>query len=84
MTSPSKHGCKVKTPKREPGESFHDYMRRLYKEQPELATANEHHVQAKLPLDLYAPFYRFLKERGWSKSKGVQYAIYQLLNNKNV
>ena len=84
MTLPSKHGCRVKTPTREAGESFHDYMRRLYRDQPALIDENDHHVQAKLPLDLYRPFYRFLKEKGWSKSKGVQFAIYQLLNSKNV
>ena len=85
MTSPSKHGCRVKTPERRPGEPFHDYMRRLYSAQPPAhAPGNSQHVQAKLPLDLYLAFNNLLKEKNWSKSEGVQYAIYQLLNSKNV
>ena len=84
MTSPSKHGCRVKTPARKEGEEFHEYMRRLYKEQPDLCPGNDHHVQAKLPRDLYNAFHQFIEQKGWSKSQAVQFAIYNLLNKENV
>ena len=43
---------------------------------------NECHVQAKLPPDLYQQFWRFLKAKNFSKSTGVQYAIFQTLKNE--
>ena len=36
-------------------------------------------VNAKLTPELYRRFYDFLKSKNWSKSRGVQYAIYKLL-----
>lgn len=83
MTQTKAHGFSEPTPKQNADESFHEYMHRLYKSQPQLGMINNH-VQAKLPRDLYVPFYQFLKEKGWSKSKGVQYAIYRLLQKDNV
>ena len=38
--------------------------------------------QARLPNEMHHKFYALLKEMHWSKSRGVQYAIYQLLNKK--
>ena len=73
-------------------EEFHSMMRRLYEEQrlpPEDRNYgvsrydNTSLVQAKLPSALYTKFYKLLKDQGWSKSTGVQYAIYKLLNEKS-
>ena len=38
--------------------------------------------QARLPSDMHQKFYALLKELDWSRSRGVQYAIYLLLNQK--
>ena len=87
MTSLKGHGCKsVPDP-----EEFHAMMRRLYQEQrkpPEERDRsisrydNSSLVQAKLPSALYTKFYQLLKEQNWSKSTGVQYAIYKLLEQQ--
>ena len=39
--------------------------------------------QARLPSEMHQKFYALLKELDWSRSRGVQYAIYSLLNQKN-
>ena len=38
--------------------------------------------QARLPSEMHQKFYALLKEMHWSRSRGVQYAIYSLLNQK--
>ena len=38
--------------------------------------------QARLPSEMHQKFYALLKEMHWSKSRGIQYAIYLLLNQK--
>ena len=68
-------------------EEFHQMMRDLYAKQHQSETfsridENQYHVQAKLPSPLYTKFYQLLKDQGWSKSTGVQYAIYKLLNEQ--
>ena len=47
-----------------------------------MVNRNGYHVQAKLPPDLYQQFWALLKAKNFSKSTGVQYAIYQLLQNE--
>ena len=44
---------------------------------------NGYHVQAKLPPDLYQGFYSLLKAKGFTKSTGVQYAIFKLLESES-
>ena len=44
--------------------------------------ANTRLYQARLPSDMHRKFYALLKELHWSRSRGVQYAIYSLLNQK--
>ena len=65
---------------------FHRQMRKLYKEQHRVETLgvdmNQYHVQAKLPSALYRDFHALLKEKGWSISTGVQYAIHKLSQQK--
>ena len=39
--------------------------------------------QARLPREMHHKFYALLKKMHWSRSRGVQYAIYSLLNQKN-
>ena len=47
------------------------------------ADSNSYHVQAKLPSDLYQEFYAFLKAKNFSKSTGVQYAIYKVIHDES-
>jgi hypothetical protein len=70
---------------------FHQLMRDLYANQASkrrhemsdgLTIENQYHVQAKLPAALYKEFHDLLKERGWSISTGVQYAIHKLSQQK--
>ena len=66
-------------------QAFHEKMRGMYNSQPPLfdrKDGNDHIVQAKLPADIYVPFYQFLKEKGMTRSQGVQFAIYKLINGK--
>ena len=44
--------------------------------------ANTRLYQARLPSDMHRKFYALLKKMHWSRSRGVQYAIYSLLNQK--
>ena len=95
MTSTSSDGCQPRTPPREEDETFHAYMRRLYRMQSpitpkgvrdfasHLPLENMNVVQARLPDALLSDFYSFLKAKHWSKTTGIQYAIYKLLNEKN-
>lgn len=66
-------------------EQFHELMRKLYKEQHQVAPltdANQYHVQAKLPAPLYREFQALLKKNGWSITTGIQYAIHKLSQQK--
>ena len=64
---------------------FHQLMRKLYKEQHRVETLgvdmNQYHVQAKLPASLYRDFHALLKEKGWSITTGIQYAVHKLSQN---
>ena len=64
-------------------ESFADYMKAIYAEQRQQKvgtnTDNTYQVSARIPPQLYKAFFVFLQEKGWSKSRGVQFAIHQLL-----
>jgi len=66
-------------PMHEPG--FHEQMRELYalqhKSEP-LEKANQYHVQTRLPASLYKEFHALLKEKGWSITTGIQYAVHKL------
>ena len=65
---------------------FHQYMRKLYREQHKVETlgvdVNQYHVQAKLPASLYREFHALLKEKGWSITTGIQYAVHKLSQQK--
>ncbi len=67
---------------------FHALMRRLYREQREVGTMNgnkndnSYLVSAKLPCVVYRKFYDIAKQKGWSKSTLLQYAIHQLITGK--
>ena len=67
-------------------DQFHETMRALYRDQrfvrEDLDDQNQYHVQAKLPSALYRDFHALLKEKGWSISTGVQYAIHKLSQQK--
>ena len=67
-------------------DDFHMAMRALYRDQrfvrEDLDDQNQYHVQAKLPSALYRDFHALLKEKGWSISTGVQYAIHKLSQQK--
>ena len=66
-------------------EAFHEQMRAAYKLQGTLKdnrNGNDYHVQAKLPASLYSQFWNLLKKQNWSKTTGVRYAIYKLLNEQ--
>ena len=64
-------------------------MEQMYAEQRETNVGqknrdrNDHYVATKLPRQLHAEFYQWLKSRDWSKSRGVRFAIYQLLKSEN-
>ena len=63
---------------------FHQQMRELYAQQHQsepLTDANQYHVQAKLPASLYRDFHALLKEKGWSITTGIQYAVHKLSKN---
>ena len=60
---------------------FHQQMRELYAQQHQsepLTDANQYHVQARLPSALYRDFHALLKEKGWSITTGIQYAVHKL------
>ena len=61
---------------------FHEQMRKLYREQHKVeklgADVNQYHVQAKLPASLYRDFHALLKEKGWSITTGIQYAVHKI------
>ena len=66
-----------------PDEDFHDYMARLYRLQGGCSRkGNENKVQARLPKGIYTQFWAFLKERNWSFTTGVQYAITQVIKDQ--
>lgn len=44
---------------------------------------NGYHVQAKLPPDLFREFWALIKAKNFSKSTGVQYAIYKLIQDES-
>ena len=78
-------------------EEFHAMMKRLYDEQRQpvkrdekgrfatsgLSSEGSYLVQAKIPGALYRKFYQLLKQQEWSRSKGVQYAIYKLTEQQS-
>lgn len=69
----------------EPDEAFHEYMLSLYQKQGRAKRGearDAYHVQAKLPGDLYAQFFQWLKDNHFSKSRGVQYAIHKLVSEQ--
>ena len=93
MTQTNGPGCQsVPDP-----EEFHAMMKRLYDEQRQPVTRDEkgrfassdtssqrsYLVQAKIPGALYRKFYQLLKQQEWSRSKGVQYAIYKLTEQQS-
>ena len=80
------------TTDQKPGESFADWKSNAFKnaraerrengDQTMRADSNNYHVQAKLPADLYQQFWALIKAKNFSKSTGVQYAIFQTLKNE--
>ena len=64
-------------------ESFVDYIKAIHHENRTTGrgtfTENDYQVSARIPPKLYKAFFAYLKEKGWSKSRGVQFAIHQLL-----
>ena len=61
--------------------SFKD-ARKTRLETGEALDTNGYHVQAKLPPDLFREFWALIKAKNFSKSTGVQYAIYKLLQDE--
>lgn len=61
--------------------SFKD-ARKSRLETGEALDTNGYHVQAKLPPDLYQEFWAFLKAKNFTKSTGVQYAIYKVIHDE--
>ena len=80
------------TTDQQPSDSFADWKSTAFKnaraerrengDQTMRADSNNYHVQAKLPSDLYLQFWALLKAKNFSKSTGVQYAIYKLIQDE--
>ena len=75
------------TTDQKPSESFAEWKERAFGKDTQKETfgpisGNQYHVQAKLPPALYREFWALIKARNFTKSTGVQYAIYKLLQNE--
>ena len=62
-------------------DEFHERMKADYAAQHGTGVVNQYHVQAKLTANMHKEFFQFLKQKDWSISRGVKFAIYQLLNS---
>ena len=68
-------------------ESFAEWKERAFgkatqKETFGPLTRNQYLVQAKLPPALYREFWALIKAKNFTKSTGVQYAIYKLIQDE--
>ena len=77
------------TTDQKPSESFAEWKERVLGKDarketfgPLTGTGNQYHVQAKLPPALFREFWALIKAKNFTKSTGVQYAIYKLIQDE--